>query len=185
MERLAPLVLSFQQSFPRTALFPEASASPCRQYKTSSLWPSLLTDAISHTGSETTRFQSHHCCEGNCSSLSHKSAPPCAPQAKTYIYTQTGAHTSTDRKRQTHTRIPSPLCQNQKTLLLNLSLSCFLYPSHCVVGCWIYTDRIHLMSSMFPGLTVFIWALRAHHASYPHVLDWMETCPWTIWEILV
>ena len=91
----------------RTALFPEASASPCRQYKTSSLWPSLLTDAISHTGSETTRFQSHHCCEGNCSSLSHKSAPPCALQAKTYIYTPSQQHTRrythTERMRRTHT----------------------------------------------------------------------------------
>lgn len=48
---------------------------------------SPLTDAISHTGSEATRFQSRHCCEGNGSGLSHKSAPPCAMQAKTYIYT--------------------------------------------------------------------------------------------------
>ncbi len=89
----------------RTALFPEASASPCRQYKTSSLWPSLQTDAISHTGSETTRLQSHHCCEGNCSSLSHKSAPPCALQAKTYIYTppqqHTHTHTQTTRDKRT------------------------------------------------------------------------------------
>lgn len=53
-----------------------------------------LTDAISRTGSETTRFQSHHCCEGNCLGLSHKSCPPCALQAKTYIYTLT-QHTYT------------------------------------------------------------------------------------------
>lgn len=81
----------------KTALFPEALASPCRQDKTSSLQPSLLTDAISHTGSKTTRFQSHHCCEGNCSSLSHKSAPPCALQAKTYIYTPSKQHTQAQR----------------------------------------------------------------------------------------
>lgn len=81
---------------------PEASAFPCQQ-KTSSLWPSLLTDAISHTGSETTRFQSHHCCEGNCSSLSHKSAPPCALQAKTYIYTLSQQHTHTHTHTCPHT----------------------------------------------------------------------------------
>jgi len=94
-----------------------ASVSSLCQYKTSSLRPSLLTDAISHTGSKTTRLQSHHCCEGNCSSLSHKSAPPCALQAKTYICTYSQQHTGT------HTDLLS-LCQNQKSPM-NLSLSCF------------------------------------------------------------
>lgn len=96
----------------RTALFLEALASPCRQYKTSSLRPALLTDAISHTGSETTRFQSHHCCEGNCLSLSHKSAPPCALQAKKYIYTPSKQHT--DTKRLMHTKFCSHFARSKK-----------------------------------------------------------------------
>lgn len=114
----------------RTVLFPEASASPRRQYKTSSLWPSLLTDAISHTGSETTRFQSHHCCEGNCSSLSHKSAPPCALQAKTYIYTSSQQHTDTHTERDERTQtsfvtLPEPKSPPSEfvAVLLFLSLS--------------------------------------------------------------
>lgn len=88
----------------RTTLFLEALASPCRQYKTSSLWPWLLTDAISHTGSKSTCFQSHLCCDGNCSSLSHKSAPPFALQAKIYLYSHKHTHTNT----QTNSRVTLP-----------------------------------------------------------------------------
>lgn len=123
----------------RTALFPEASASPCRQYKTSSLWPLHLTDAISHTGSETTRLQSHHCCEGNCSSLSHKSAPPCALQAKTYIYTTSKQHTHTQTGRDKCTQNSFVTLAEQKSpptefvavlLFISLSLCSWLLDLH-------------------------------------------------------
>lgn len=107
-----------------------------------------LTDAISHTGSETTRFQSHHCCEGNCSGLSHKSAPPCALQAKTYIYTLSQCTPRTHAFACTHTNKTTlnffhHFCQNQRGPLLNLSLSCFCFKYPCldVVGCWIYRQN--------------------------------------------
>lgn len=144
---------------------PEASASSRRFNKTSSLRRPLLTDAISHTGSKITPFQSHHCCEGNCSSLSRKSAPPCAPPAKTHIYSYNNTHPQSHGHKILY-RIARTHPKKKKTPV-NLSLSCFLYPCLYVAGCWIYCDRIHLMSFMFAGLIVLMWALRAHHATYP------------------
>lgn len=146
------------------------SGRPCRLDKTCSLRPKLLTDAISHTGSETTRFQSHHCCEGNCSSLSHKSAPLCALQAKTYIYPLSQQYTHTHTQTKAHW-ILSSLSQNKKTTEF-VAVLLFISLTLC--------NRIHHMSTMFPWLTVFIWALRAHHATYSHLLYWMETCTWNI-----
>lgn len=92
------LALSYQWLF-ECGIVPEAFLR--RLCDTCALRSSPLTDAISHTGSENTRFQSHHCCEGNCLGLSHKSTPPCALQVKRYIYTllqHTNTHTCTCTK---------------------------------------------------------------------------------------
>lgn len=80
-------------------------------------------------------------------------------QRHIFTHCQNNTHTHTLEETIPHRILPS-LCQDQKkkkkTFLVNLLLSCFLYPSLYVIGCWIYTDRIRLMSSMFLGLTVFI-----------------------------
>lgn len=96
----------------------------------------------------------------------------CSASKDIYLHTVTTTHTHRHKETNAQKICPS-LYQDQKGPQLNLSLSCFLYPSLYVVGCWIYSDRIHLMSSMFPELTVFIRELRAHHATYTHVHYWM------------
>lgn len=88
----------------------------------------------------------------------------------TYLHTatRTRAHIPTrietrkikERGEQNTQRILSSLCQSQSRLLL----SCFSYSSLPARGCWLYSDRIHLMFSMCAGLTVFIGELQAHHA---------------------
>ena len=85
----------------RTALSPPFH--PAASTRRPPCSPSLSTDAISHTGSETARLQSHHDCEGNCSSLARKSASPCALLTKTYIYAASKQHTHTRTRAQTHT----------------------------------------------------------------------------------
>lgn len=156
------------------SIVPEALASLCHSSTASSLWLTPLTDTIGHTGSQkkNPRFQSHHCCEGNCSCLSCKSAPPLYKQRHifTHCHENMRAHTHTHRDKkkkrggggggQNTQRILSSLCQSQSRLLL----SCFLYSSLPARGCWLYSDRIHLMFSMCTGLTVFIGELKAHHA---------------------
>lgn len=139
------LALSYQWLF-ECRIVPEAFLR-CLCH-TCALRSSPLTDAISHTGSETTRFQSHHCCEGNCLGLSHKSTPPCALQAKTYIY-PLSQHTSTH----THTLhwfFFYHFYRNKRGVLLNLSLSLFLF--------------------YFFNILVCRWLLNVRRQSPPHVL---------------
>lgn len=64
----------------------------------------------------------------------------------------------------THTKFFFHAAKTKKTPA-NLSLSCFLYPTLYVARYWMHSDRIHLMSFMFAGLIVFMWALWAHHSS--------------------
>lgn len=153
------------------SIVPGALASLCHSSTASSLWLPPLTDTIGHTGSrkkKAPRFQSHHCCEGNCSCLSCKSAPPLYKQRHIFTHchenTRARTHTHRDKKNkgggQNTQRILSSLCRSQSRLLL----SCFLYSSLPARGCWLYYDRIHLMFSMCTGLTVFIGELKAHRA---------------------
>lgn len=88
----------------------------------------------------------------------------CSASKDIYLHIVTTTHTHIETN--TQKMCPS-LCQDQKVLLLNFSLSCFLYPSLYVLGCWIYADRIHLMSPMFSELNVFMWALKAHYHHIP------------------
>lgn len=84
------------------SIVPEALASLCHSLTASSLWLPPLTDTIGHTGSQKNpRFQSHHCCEGNCSCLSCKSAPPLYKQRHifTHCHENTRAHTHTHREK--------------------------------------------------------------------------------------
>lgn len=142
-------------------MFLEALASPCRQYKTSSLWPWLLTDAISHTGSKSTRFQSHLCCDGNCSSLSHKSAPPFALQAKIYLYSHKRTHTNT----QTNSRVTLP--ESKSTPSKFVSVLLFISFSLCSQMLELHYHNPPRVLHV-PGLSVFSSALRAHSATNPY-----------------
>lgn len=143
---------------------------------------SPLTDAISHTGSEATRFQSRHCCEDNSSGLSHKSAPPCALQANTYIYTLS------KRTPHVHTHKTKP-CWILSSLLPEpkrnpfFSFSLFFF-FNILVSMLLLLD-LHGQNPPHvlhvPELTVFIWALTGLSSNIPTARQLAGSCPWTIW----
>lgn len=82
----------------------------------------------------------------------------CSASEDIYSHTITIAHMQTHTQAWPQTQDSSFSLSDPKACLLNLSLCCFLYPSLYVVGCWISTDRIHLISTMLAGIIVFIWS---------------------------
>lgn len=90
----------------------------------------------------------------------------CSASKDVYLYTvATQTHTCTHTQIKLHWILLSLLPEPKRS------------PAEFVVGvgCWIHTDRIHLMSSVLPELTIFIRALRAQQPAYPQPDDWMET----------
>lgn len=74
-------------------------------------------------------------------------------------------------------------CQDQKLFHWICHCPAFYIPPLCVCwGCWIFTDTIHLMSSVLSGLTVFTLALRAHPSPYKICA---EIFVQTMWKIQV
>lgn len=152
METLALLLPSFQQRLLRKPRLPPAASA-----RHPLCGGPLLTDAISHTGSKKSL-------PSNLTTAVKATARACLTnlllrvlrqQRHIFTHTTTHTHSHTDTKFFYHiARTPPP--KKKKNPALNVSLSCFLYPCLYVAGCWIYCDRIHLMSFMFAGLIVLM-----------------------------